>query len=254
MVLSQFPHEPSPAYAQAQRTIDTGRMPDDTFVSADDVEVAADEAGDEFAAYFDGTKAPKIMVTTRPRPTKGVFPLIAELMSVVPNSYFYKRGEYHLKEICGYAAKNGFTHLMVLNEARKAANMLIVIHLPGGPTACFKLTSTKLGFEIKGSGAATDHQPEIILNNFRTRLGHRVGRMLGSLFPHDPDFVGRNVVTFHNHRDFIFVRRHRYIFDDQGKVRCCNTRLHVHHNLLCNCATSPFCRKLDCRNWGPDSP
>ena len=32
-------------------------------------------------------------------------------------------GEYHLKEICGYAAKHGFTHLMVLNEARKAANM-----------------------------------------------------------------------------------------------------------------------------------
>ena len=97
------------------------------------------------------------------------------------------------------------------------ARRLIVVHLPAGPTACFKLTSTKLGYEIKGSGAATDHQPELILNNFRTRLGHRVGRMLGSLFPHQPDFVGRNVVTFHNHRDFIFVRRHRYIFDDNGK-------------------------------------
>ncbi len=33
-------------------------------------------------------------------------------------------------------------------------------------------------------GNVTAHQPEIILNNFNTRLGHRVGRFLGSFFPH----------------------------------------------------------------------
>ena len=59
-------------------------------------------------------------------------------------------------------------------------------------------------------GNATRHRPEVILNNFKTRLGHSVGRMLGSLFHMDPEFRGRNVVTFHNQRDFIFFRRHRY--------------------------------------------
>ena len=58
---------------------------------------------------------------------------------------------------------------------------------------------------------------KIILNNFTTRLGHRVGRFLGSLFPHDPEFVGRKVVTFHNQRDFIFVRHHRYIFEEDKR-------------------------------------
>jgi len=29
--------------------------------------------------------------------------------------------------------------------------------------------------------------------------------------------VGRQVVTFHNQRDFIFFRQHRYIFSDDGK-------------------------------------
>ena len=53
----------------------------------------------------------------------------------------------------------------------------------------------------------------MVLNNFSTRLGHRVGRLLGSLFPHDPQFKGRTVATFHNQRDFIFVRHHRYIFE-----------------------------------------
>ena len=68
-------------------------MPDDTFVSPDDEEVAGDEATDEFAAYFSGEATPKVMITTRPRPTHGVFPLISEIMHVVPNSFFYKRGE-----------------------------------------------------------------------------------------------------------------------------------------------------------------
>ena len=59
----------------------------------------------------------------------------------------------------------------------------------------------------------------MILNNFTTRLGHSVARMLAALLPHDPQFKGRQVVTFHNQRDFIFFRRHRYIFEDEKKAR-----------------------------------
>lgn len=56
----------------------------------------------------------------------------------------------------------------------------------------------------------SSHKPEVILNNFNTRLGHSIGRLIASLFPHDPQFNGRRVITFHNQRDFIFVRHHRY--------------------------------------------
>lgn len=31
------------------------------------------------------------------------------------------------------------------------------------------------------------------------------------------EFEGRRVCTFHNQRDFIFFRQHRYIFADEGK-------------------------------------
>jgi len=44
-------------------------------------------------------------------------------------------------------------------------------------------------------GRPSNHLPELILNNFSTQLGHRVGRLLGSLFPQDPQFKGRRVVT-----------------------------------------------------------
>ena len=88
---------------------------------------------------------------------------------------------------------------------------LVISHLPNGPTAHFKVSSFIPSTKIKNHASLTGHMPEVILNQFSTRLGHRVGRFLGSLFPHKPEFVGRRVVTFHNQRDFIFLMQHRYI-------------------------------------------
>lgn len=42
--------------------------------------------------------------------------------------------------------------------------------------------------------------------------------MFMSLFPQQPEFEGRSAVTFHNQRDYIFFRRHRYIFHNQKRV------------------------------------
>jgi ribosome production factor 1 len=58
----------------------------------------------------------------------------------------------------------------------------------------------------QGHGRAAHLKPELILNHFDTRLGHRLGRMLASLFHQDPNFKSRQVATFHNQRDCIFFR------------------------------------------------
>ena len=39
-----------------------------------------------------------------------------------------------------------------------------------------------------------------------------------TLFPAQPELQGRQVVTLHNQRDYIFVRRHRYVFRDRRKT------------------------------------
>lgn len=72
---------------------------------------------------------------------------------------------------------------------------------------------------VQGHGKTSEHRPELILNNFNTRLGHRIGRSLGALVPHDPEFHGRRVITFHNQRDFIFFRHHRYVFENRDEAR-----------------------------------
>lgn len=71
------------------------------------------------------------------------------------------------------------------------------------------LSSRQIG---QGHAKSTGHYPELVLNNFVTRLGHTVGRMFQTLFPPMPEFQGRQVVTLHNQRDFLFLRRHRQVW------------------------------------------
>lgn len=204
------------------KTIDNTREVEPTMVQ-NDPEVHADEADDEFAAYFGGEK-PKVLITTRPRPSQNLFHFIADLQKLIPSLHFYPRKSYSVKEICQFAANRDFTHLMVLSEKSKKCNGLTISHLRThangsmGPTAYFKLTNVVTSQDIPNHGASTSHIPELNLHGFGTRLGHRVGRLLGSLFPHDAQFQGRQVVTFHNQRDFIFVRHHRYIFEERTKA------------------------------------
>ena len=84
------------------------------------------------------------------------------------------------------------------------------IYLSLGPTAHFKLSNVKITKDIRRDWREiTNHRPEVILNNFTTRLGHSVARMLAVLFHYDPQFRGKRAVTFHNQRDYIFFRHHR---------------------------------------------
>lgn len=54
------------------RTIENTRKADETFVAADDDEVAGDEAIDEFAAFYENKQKPKMLITTSNRPRGGV--------------------------------------------------------------------------------------------------------------------------------------------------------------------------------------
>lgn len=73
--------------------------------------------------------------------------------------------------------------MIILAEHRKRPSGLYISHLPEGPTSFFKLTNVKLAQEMEGSAATTTHLPEVILNNFTTRLGQRTARQLAALFP-----------------------------------------------------------------------
>lgn len=239
---------------QEPRSIDKMREFDPSFFAFKDEkdveEKTIERVFDEFEPYLSGEKQPKIMVTTGPKPRRKIFPFIAEVMTMLPNTYFYKREKYALRDMCRWAGNKKFTHLMVIAEKNGKLTQMLICHtglaprpvvdgsekasetdndvqeVQIGPTALFKISNFRKTSQIKGHGRRSNHFPEILLNHFATPLGDRVGRFLSSLFVHKKkgdgkeDFIGRNVTTFHNQRDFIFVRSHRYIFEENfDKVR-----------------------------------
>jgi ribosome production factor 1 len=203
-------------------TLESLREHDETLVTdPDDPELHADLANDEFASFFtDASATPKLLITTSHHPSlSGPTHIFAsDLLNVFPGSSFRPRGRTYLtlEKLAKGAADRGYTDLLVINEerTRKKIDAITLIHLPAGPSCRFRISSVQTCQEISGHGNATSHYPELILNNFTTRLGIRVARFFHCLLPKQPEFPGRQVVTLHNQRDFIFFRRHRYVFKD----------------------------------------
>ena len=74
---------------------------------------------------------------------------------------------------------------MVFLEKNGKPHSMILSHLPEGPTATFRVSGLKLNEDIPNHGANNGMMvaPELIMNNFDTKLGSRIGRMIASLFP-----------------------------------------------------------------------
>jgi ribosome production factor 1 len=207
------------------KTIESMREFDETTVveaATDEIdeEVEWDITSDEFEAYFGKTYEPKVMITSGDNPHSKTIAFMQELSRILPNSEPLWRKKSSVKKMVRQAIEQGFTDIVVINEDNRLPNGLLVTHLPDGPTAHFKLSNVKITKEIrKDWREITSHRPEVILNNFTTRLGHTVGRMLAALFHYDPQFNGKRVATFHNQRDYIFFRHHRYDFKSSSKVK-----------------------------------
>lgn len=200
---------------QVPKTIESCREPDSTVLTdvPEDIidEINRDIETDELSSYFNKEYEPKVMITFSEKPIKASRRFALQLCKIIPNCMRIGRKGSSIKSMVKDAIQKKFTDIIVINEDRFEPNGLLLIHLPEGPTAYFRLSNVKT-CNKKQMKELTYHRPEVILNNFNTRLGQTVGRMLGSIFHYQPDFKGRRVVTFHNQRDYIFFRHHRYKF------------------------------------------
>lgn len=143
------------------------------------------------------------------------------LTNLFPNSTYIPRSshryghKFSVREICGFATNRNYTSVIVLKEDLKKPTGLTIVHLPAGPTLHFSIANWIEGKKLPGHGNPTNHYPELILSNFKTPLGLLTAQLFQTMFPPQPEIVGRQVVTLHNQRDYIFLRRHRYVFRDK---------------------------------------
>ncbi|KAK6342246.1 hypothetical protein TWF730_001723 [Orbilia blumenaviensis] len=157
------------------------------------------------------TTPPKLLLTTTRRARR--HDLYQSLSLIFPNTTYVPRGtKFTIPQIASFATNRQYTHLLVALEDSKTLHGLIILLLPAGPTFHFSLTNFADGKAIQGRGVNTNHIPELILNNFTTAIGRLTAALFQSLYPPQPQFMGRQVVTLHNQRDYIFFRFHRYIF------------------------------------------
>jgi ribosome production factor 1 len=165
---------------------------------------------------------PKILITTAIN--SNLHDEAEILTDLFPNSVYIRRTahryshKFSIREISKFATNRNFTTVVVLQEDQKKPSGLTMVHLPVGPTFHFTISNWVEGKRLPGHGRATEHWPELILNNFRTPLGLLTAHLFRTLFPPQPEFEGRQVVTLHNQRDYIFVRRHRYVFREKRET------------------------------------
>ncbi|KAK2964194.1 putative Ribosome production factor 1 [Blattamonas nauphoetae] len=203
-------------------TIDQLRVEDETMIRDEhDEELVQDDNLDEFSPILSGTIEPKVMITTTRDPNRFTKRLAKELRNVVPNAVYRKRGAYSLNSVITSCTQHSYTTIILIEQGqeRKRPDGLWIAGLPNGPTAHFRIGKVLYKNELEMSGKSTNHFPELNLHGFKTRLGHRIGRMFQSVFPPRPDLEGRQLVTFHNQRDWIFFRRHRFILEDFKTAR-----------------------------------
>ena len=133
------------------KTIENCRVQDETIVLPDDEETLQDERTDEFSTYFDRRVAPKVLITSSDKPSLKTHLFMRELCKCIPNSEVRVRRGTDVKKIVVQAVEREYTDILVVNEDRKLPNGLLIIHLPKGPTALFKVTNFKRGYDIRVS-------------------------------------------------------------------------------------------------------
>ncbi|KAI9807373.1 MAG: hypothetical protein M1833_000117 [Piccolia ochrophora] len=211
-----FHPQPDQGYPEAQRA----SSPSASIISTK-LDMNPEALAAKFPSLFNPQAAvtPKILVTTSINSTLHYEARL--LTTLFPHSVYIRRSahryghKFSVREIASFASNRSYTALLILKEDQKKPTGLSIVHLPDGPTFHFSISNWVEGKKLPGHGNPTNHFPELILNNFRTPLGLLTAHLFRSLFPPQPELHGRQVVTLHNQRDYIFVRRHRYVFRDK---------------------------------------
>jgi U3 small nucleolar ribonucleoprotein protein IMP4 len=164
-----------------------------------------DEYGDA------GLLDPRVCVTTSRDASSRLKQFAKEIKLLLPNATRINRGNNRVDSLMESCRQSEFTDVVIVQETRGEPDGLVICHLPMGPTAFFSLHNAVLRHDLHDPPAApmSEAYPHLILDNFQSPLGRRVGNILKCLFP-VPKADSKRVVTFSNDNDFISFRQHMY--------------------------------------------
>lgn len=174
-----------------------------------------DDIDDEYSA-LSGISEPKLIITTSRNPSVKLLQFSKEIKLMFPNSLKLNRGNYIIPDLVQSCNKTAITDLIVLHEHRGVPTSITISHFPHGPSAIFTLHNVKLRHDLPQMGNISESYPHLIFENFNSKLGERVEKILKHLFPPGVKKDSSRVITFINNDDFISVRHHIYIKTKDG--------------------------------------
>ncbi|ODV67045.1 U3 small nucleolar ribonucleo protein IMP4 [Hyphopichia burtonii NRRL Y-1933] len=173
------------------------------------------EIDDEYSA-LSGIAEPKLIITTSRNPSVRLLQFAKELKLFFPNSLKLNRGNYIIPDLVQSCNRTAITDLVLIHEHRGVPTSLTISHFPHGPTAIFTLHNVKLRHDLPNMGNMLETYPHLIFENFTSKLGERVVKMIKHLFPPGVKKDSSRVITFINNDDFISVRHHVYVKTKEG--------------------------------------
>jgi U3 small nucleolar ribonucleoprotein protein IMP4 len=205
---TSLPTELRASYDTLKRSMDAEDRKTDALLTHVD-----DEYGDV------GLVPPRVCVTTSRDPSSRLKQFAKEIKLLLPGSTRINRGNYRVDALIQSCRQDDFSDVIVVQETRGEPDGLVVCHLPLGPTAFFTLSNTVLRHDLDPPAAPMSEAfPHLILHNFQSTLGTRVGNILKALFP-IPKADSQRVITFANTNDFISFRHHMYSKESFDAVR-----------------------------------
>jgi len=161
-----------------------------------------------------GVEDPRVLLTTTHDPSQKLLQFSKELKLLFPNSTRINRGNLSMSEMMEVARGETFTDVIIIGETQGVPDSLMLSHLPIGPTLYLTLFNVIMRHDIEERVPVSEQYPHLIFENFTTKLGQRIQKILQYLFP-VPKETSTRVMTFANENDFISFRHHT--FSKQGK-------------------------------------
>jgi len=157
------------------------------------------------------------VITTSIKASKTVYFVLNDLKNIFPNSIYFKRKNYKIRQIVSYLKRQDTKNLILLVEDFEKTIQWWHFDLENNFLVKYNIISIILRTNIDKCGKISTHKPELLFDEFKGNVNWVIGTMMRRFFDGLPDFKGRQVLSFYKRKEFIFIRYHRYIFSVTGK-------------------------------------
>ena len=143
------------------------------------------------------------MVTTSRKPSNLLKKFVKKLLFIFPNSREVYRNNLFLSQIINKSLLANYSDIFLVYEKRGRPNILIMSHLPNGPSLFLGISKEIQEMESK-HGIKSGNSPYVVFENLNTTLGKKIKNIFRLLFLPPKDYSNR-LVLFAGHEKWIIV-------------------------------------------------